>query len=63
MKKYQYLVVDIGEATNQEYDDSVNTDFLDRRQNILNKLGENGWELISIESDIFYFKRIISEKE
>ncbi|MDC8829366.1 DUF4177 domain-containing protein [Alteromonas gilva] len=32
-----------------------------RRKRILQDYGEDGWELVSVEENIFYFKRPLSE--
>jgi hypothetical protein len=51
MKKYEYMVISIMKFSSYKI------------QEELNSYGREGWELIHVESNYYFFKREISSKE
>ena len=41
--------------------DEISNEVEERRNKMLQNYGEDGWELVSVEGHIFYFKRPLSE--
>ncbi|MFZ2097754.1 MAG: hypothetical protein WAV05_14075 [Anaerolineales bacterium] len=61
MQKWEYTRIDYGGGTTSQWVSYVNNQDL-RKDNInlyayLNKLGEEGWELVSHDAQVIYLKR------
>ncbi|MBQ8839985.1 MAG: DUF4177 domain-containing protein [Clostridia bacterium] len=56
MKKFEYKVVN----TNTIYSKYGAGYYDERYQSYFNDLGKEGWELVAVDSSLFYFKREIN---
>lgn len=54
--KWEYKIATLWPDVLSETDDNITSD----NQELLNQIGEEGWELVSVDSGIAYFKRAIN---
>ena len=62
MKKFQYLVVKMGDISREKGEEFQKLSYREQEQAVLNELGGSGWELVYVydRDTVYYMKREIT---